>query len=160
VAALAFDGYYSSDWNGLTVYPLVVASLSGAEFPRGVDHYALPSHAPVLLVAQSATDECNFPQYSTQLYDAVGGRKWFLEIYNATHLGPYSGVGAAAPLVESATVDLFDAVLGRRGARSASAVSLVSRSGLGLLTASSEAPAIAPFYPQSAAQVADACAAP
>ncbi len=160
VAALAFDTYYASDWDSLAVDPVLVASLSGAEFPRGVDHYALPQHAPELVVAQSATDECNFPQDSTQLYDALGGDKWFLEIYQATHLGPYSGVGAAAPLMEAATVDLFNVAVGRAGASDEQAAALVQRSGLGALSASGEAPPITPFYPQSTAEVAEACAAP
>jgi hypothetical protein len=66
------------------------AILSGAEWPG--DSYGAGPGAPALLVVQSTTDECNPPQESVALYDAINEtNKWFLTLHDADHLGPYDG---------------------------------------------------------------------
>jgi hypothetical protein len=111
VAALVYDSYYSSLETGLPTPPLAVAALSGAEI-EGTGSYGRTGQRPSLLVVQSATDQCNPPEDSTQLYGAIGAAKWFLEIDDAGHLGPYTGEGDAAPVVESVTTDFFETELG------------------------------------------------
>lgn len=71
------------------------AVLSGSEWAGAT--YGAPVGAPPLLVVQSATDRCNPPQQSVQLYDAVPlADKWFLALSDADHLGPYDGEDATA----------------------------------------------------------------
>jgi hypothetical protein len=159
VAALAYDSNYSSDWASLTVRPSVVAVLSGAPL-AGTQYYRVPASRPLLVVVQSAADECNFPQESTELYDSLGGDKWFLELYDSNHLGPYDSSSAAALVVRATTAELFDVGLGLSGAPSATIVSQVRRSGVGELSNAPTAPPITPFYPSSQAEVAEACAPP
>jgi dienelactone hydrolase len=115
VAALSYDSYYYARLEtGLADQPLAVAALSGAEI-GGTDSYGTGGHAP-LLVVQSATDLCNPPEDSTQLYGAIATAtaKWFLVLDDATHLGPYTGQGEAAPVVESVTTAFFKTELGWR----------------------------------------------
>jgi predicted esterase len=109
VAALMYDHEYAATLASLAVQPVAVALFSGAEFTRGVDAYSAPiSGGPPVLVVQSLTDACNDPADSSLLYNMLAGPKWFLAIDNATHLGPYVGLGAAAATVEQVTVGFFD----------------------------------------------------
>lgn len=160
VAALGYDRYYAATWASIKVKPRVVAVLSGAEFPRGVDVYSLPPAAPALLVVQSATDECNFPQESTRLYDALGGHKWFLELDDASHLGPYAGTDADASIVTRATTDFFRIEVGYRSSGLAALALAADVPGMSSLRSAAVAPPIPPFYPSNASQVAIACASP
>lgn len=161
VAALVYDSAYAGDFDSMADKPRAVGVLSGAELGPAAD-YRVPAPAPELVVAQSATDECNFPQLSTQLYDGLGegAGKWFLELVSSTHLGPYSTDSVAGRLVQATTAKLFELVVGRRAPDPAGIVEGVLHSGVARLTAGPRAPAIAPFYPQSQAQVAAACALP
>lgn len=161
VAALVYDSAYAGDFESMADKPRAVGVLSGAEMGPSAD-YRVPAPAPFLVVAQSATDECNFPQMSTQLYDRLGegAGKWFLETLDSTHLGPYATESAAGMVVQATTAELFDFAVGRRSREPAGIVRVVLRSGVARLTAGPSAPAIAPFYPQSQAQVAAACALP
>lgn len=69
--------------------------MSGAPAPG--DPYQAAPGSPALLVVQSATDQCNPPQESVDLYDAVHQPdKWFLELLDAPHLPPYDGADPAA----------------------------------------------------------------
>lgn len=155
--ALGYSSSYASLWASLAVKPRLVAVLSGAELGGS---YAVPASDPVLLVVQSATDGCNWPQYSTQLYDALGegGGKWFLELDDSTHLGPYDSESAAGAVVQSASIALFDRAVGRSAAEGR-LVADVARSGVASLSDGAEAPPITPLYPD-AAEVAAACSPP
>lgn len=161
VAALVYDSAYAGDLGEMAVKPRAVGVFSGAEMGPSAD-YRVPATAPLLVVVQSATDECNFPQLSTQLYDNVGlgAGKWFLELLDSTHLGPYATESAAGHVVQAATAKLFDLVVGRKTPHPAAIVTIADGSGVARLTAGLRAPAIRPFYPQSQAQVAAACALP
>jgi len=95
VAMQAYDrseGYADLD-DGLGIR--AVAVMSGAEIGDG-PYEAVPGD-PALLVVQSATDQCNPPQESTELYDSIVQRdRWFLDIHRADHLPPYDGADPAA----------------------------------------------------------------
>ncbi|MCU1495463.1 MAG: hypothetical protein JWO62_3227 [Acidimicrobiaceae bacterium] len=95
VAMLAYDrapGYASMD-AGLHIRAAAV--MSGSEVDGNT--YGAAAGDPALLVVQSSTDQCNPPQESTQLYDAIGqSDKWFLDIEHANHLPPYDGKDPAA----------------------------------------------------------------
>ncbi len=96
VAMLAYDR--SPEYAGLQVgVPVRAAAvLSGSEEP-GTGPYEATAGDPALLVVQSATDRCNPPQESVELYDAVVQQdRWFLAIRRANHLPPYDGKNAAA----------------------------------------------------------------
>jgi hypothetical protein len=115
IAALLYDHAYASTLASMGVRPKAVALLSGAEWSREEDDYSAPAGggAPVLVV-QSLTDACNDPADSSQLYNMLTGTKWFLALDDATHLGPYVGLSAAAPAVERVTASFFDLATGWR----------------------------------------------
>lgn len=95
VAMLAYDraAPYAGLDRGLGVR--AVAVLSGAEVGPGP--FEAVTGDPALLVVQSATDRCNPPQESVELYDAIVQRdRWFLELREAAHLPPYDGADPAA----------------------------------------------------------------
>ncbi len=109
VAALLYDRAYAATLASMGVRPRAVALLSGAEFTRQEDVYSAASKdGPAALVVQSLTDGCNLPANSSQLYNLIASPKWFLALSDATHLGPYVGLGQAAPVVERVTVAFFD----------------------------------------------------
>jgi hypothetical protein len=145
VDALAYDARYE---RATPTYRGVI-SLSGEEFGAGAAHtdpYAATSSSPPLLVVQSATDTCNPPQYSTQLYDAVTETdKWFLEIDDADHLPPYIGTDTAAFNV---VVKVTDAFLADEFAGRSTAPGLVALGNVKNVTSMStgpRAPALAPL---------------
>ena len=132
------------------VHYQAAAILSGAEWPwpKGTpDPYGAEQGSPPLLVVQSATDQCNPPQSSTQLYnDIQEEQKWFLEIFQANHLPPYVGTDPAAfDVVAEVTTDFFRLEL-QDGATGASLVAEadVDRS-IAHLSSGERAPAIAPL---------------
>ena len=106
---LCYDDAYAATLASMGVRPRAVRGLSGAEFTRQEDVYSAASKdGPATLVVQSLTDGCNLPANSSQLYNLIAGPKWFLALSDATHLGPYVGLGPAAPVVERVTVAFFD----------------------------------------------------
>jgi dienelactone hydrolase len=143
VAALAYDSSYAALETGLATPPLAVAALSAAEI-GGAGSYATAAHPPPLLVVQSATDQCNPPEDSTQLYGAVAASaKWFLEIDQATHLGPYTGQGDAAPAVEAVTTDFFETQLGWRAPPAAGIRRAGDVAGISSISSSARPPVMA-----------------
>ncbi len=83
-----------------------VAVLSGEGY--GNDPYAASASSPAVLVVQSATDRCNPPQESVDLYDALDERhRWFLAIRKAHHLTPYEGQDASAFAVVAKVTAIF-----------------------------------------------------
>ncbi|HEV2360743.1 MAG TPA: hypothetical protein VGS21_03470 [Acidimicrobiales bacterium] len=153
VAGLAFDSVYAATYKAMPVHPALVAAMSGQEYLHSPNSYAGYAGAPALLVVQSTSDECNLPQLSTQLYDAIGTTKLFLRIVGATHIAPYTGVEPFADQVTSQTLALFPAAF----AGPSSLASSVDAAGDDL-TDGQSAPPIAPLYP-TAAEAAKACSA-
>lgn len=153
VAALAYDSYYSSAWSAIPAAdrPQVVAIFEGAEFGLGRDQYGGQGGRPLAFVVQSATDACNPPQDSTQLYNAVGQPKLFLELSDATHLGPYDGSASDAPLVEQVTAGLYRRVLGDLTPRMTGIEARADVTGVADLTASDTAPQMTPLSSSPAA---------
>lgn len=157
VAALMYDHAYAATRQSLPVKPVAVALLSASEMLRAEDVYSPPSGAgPLVLVVQSLTDSCNDPAHSSQLYDMLqGATKWFLLIDNATHLGPYVGLGTAATVVERATVAFFNLATGRPTATPSALHQAGERSGVSTITSVANVP----YYPAPPA-VEDACSLP
>ncbi len=146
VAALLFDDEYSLVDYSLAVRPKAVGLLSGAEWTRTVDVYRAPvSDPPAVLVVQSATDTCNTPLDSALLNNLMGQPKWYLSLDDATHLGPYTGQDAEAPVVERVTIAFFSHVFGRRAASAAAITAAGDEPGLSSVSSapSVEAPAVA-----------------
>ncbi len=84
-----------------------VVDLSGAEIETTAGAYARRD-GPPLLVVQSAVDDCNPPQNAVALYNAVSGsQKWFLDVFDADHLGPYDGSDVSALGVVSRVTSRF-----------------------------------------------------
>gem|GEM_PF-602736 len=103
VAMLAYDQQYA--WlapkgdgdDGADAGPDVRAALVMSGNEVGPGPYEATVGDPALLVVQSATDHCNPPQASVAIYDAVVQRdRWFLDVHDADHLGPYDGADPAA----------------------------------------------------------------
>ncbi len=142
VAALAYDAKDLEP--GLRFR--AVAALSGGAF--GSDSAAGPEPydpGPPLLVTQSATDSCNPPQLSTQLYAIIHQRaKWFLELRSAYHLPPYSGSDVAAFAAVAAVTTRFFLLEFSGGAPGAGFVSFGDRApGVAVLTTGPSPPALA-----------------
>lgn len=157
VAALMYDHAYAATRRALAVKPVAVALLSADEMLRAEDVYSPPQGpGPLVLVVQSLTDSCNDPSNSSQLYDMLqGARKWFLALDNATHLGPYVGIGAGSPVVQQVTTAFFNLAVGRPKA-SPSALHLAGDNpGVSSITTT----ASVPYYP-APSSVPDACAPP
>ena len=94
-----------------------VAVLSGAEWPPMPGSY-FTRGAPPMLFVQGSADPINPPWTSVQLYNADhDGARYYLDLFGATHMEPYSGTNPVERLVARVTVDFFDRyVLGRTGA--------------------------------------------
>jgi dienelactone hydrolase len=143
VGMLANDLSYRSNLTGLSVR--AVAILSGS--PWGAQTYGAPPGNPPELVVQSATDQCNVASESIALYDHIGaGPKAFLEILDATHLGPYTG-SAPAPfaLVAKLSTAWFEHGLLRTVSQARVTAIGNSAPTVGTLTVNGVAPAIAPL---------------
>lgn len=115
VAMLEYDRASSYASLTLPVRIRAAAVLSGSEEP-GTGPYEATVGDPPLLVVQSATDQCNPPQESVQLYEAIVQKdRWFLALRDADHLPPYDGTDRAAfSVVAGVTTRFFDLEL--RGA--------------------------------------------
>lgn len=146
VAMLAYDrapAYASLD-AGLGVRAAVV--MSGSE-EGDTGPYEATVGDPALLVVQSSTDQCNPPQESVELYDAIDqSDKWFLDIHRADHLPPYDGADPRAfAVVVGSTVRFFRLEL-HAEAPAAGFLAYGNRArAVATLTTGSEAPAIPPL---------------
>lgn len=94
-----------------------VAVLSGAEWPPMPGSY-FTRGAPPMLFVQGSADPINPPWTSVQLYSAdQNDARYYLDLFGATHMEPYSGTNPVERLVARVTVDFFDRyVLGQTGA--------------------------------------------
>lgn len=94
-----------------------VAVLSGAEWPPMPGTY-FTGGAPPMLFAQGSADTINPPWASLQLYRAdTAGARYYLDLFGASHMVPYSGDNPVERLVARVTVAFFDRyVLGEASA--------------------------------------------
>lgn len=94
-----------------------VAVLSGAEWPPMPGRY-FTTGAPPMLFTQGSADTINPPWTSVQLYQADhAGTRYYLDLFGATHMVPYSGSNPVERVVARVTLAFFDRyVLGQVGA--------------------------------------------
>lgn len=94
-----------------------VAVLSGAEWAPMPGSYFTGASPPMLFV-QGSADTINPPWTSVQLYSADHeNARFYLDLFGATHMEPYSGTNPVERLVARVTVDFFDRyVLGQTDA--------------------------------------------
>jgi predicted dienelactone hydrolase len=114
------------------------AVLSGAEWASMPGSY-FTGAAPPMLFVQGSADTINPPWTSVQLYSADHENvRFYLDLFGATHMEPYSGTSPVERLVARVTVDFFDRyVLGQRDA-TAKMVHEVNRSGTASLASGDE----------------------
>ena len=94
-----------------------VAVLSGAEWPPMAGRYFTRPPVPMLF-AQGSADSVNFPGCSIQLYrDDPAWERYYLNLFGATHTGPYWGSNSYEHIVVKVTLAFFNRyVLGRAAA--------------------------------------------
>jgi len=94
-----------------------VAVLSGAEWPPMPGTY-FAGAAPPMLFAQGSADTINPPWASVQLYRAdTASRRYYLDLFGADHMVPYTGDNPVERLVARVTLAFFGRyVLGHAGA--------------------------------------------
>jgi dienelactone hydrolase len=94
--------------------------LAGAEWPPMPGRYFARATPPMLFV-QGNADTCNPPAASERLYqDDHTGRRYYLNLPGADHLGPYEGSRPPEPLVARVTTDFLNRYLaGQHGATAA-----------------------------------------
>ncbi len=99
-----------------------VAVLSGAEWPPMPGRY-FPGGAPPMLFTQGSADTINPPWTSVQLYTGDRDRtRYYLDLFGATHMVPYSGTNQYERIVARVTLAFFNRyVLGEPGALAAMA---------------------------------------
>ena len=117
-----------------------VAVLSGAEWPPMPGRYFAAAAPPVLFV-QGSADTINPPWTSLQLYRAdTVGRRYYLDLFGADHMVPYTGDNPVERLVARVTLAFFGRyVLGDAGALTTMAQA-VRRSGIGVLDSGRQLP--------------------
>jgi dienelactone hydrolase len=85
-----------------------VAVLSGAEWPPMPGRYFAHS-TPPMLFTQGSADTINPPWTSQQLYQSdYGHTRYYLDLYGADHMTPYSGTNSVERIVARVTVAFFD----------------------------------------------------
>jgi len=140
VDAFAFDTKYALDRSSIRA----VAVFAGYEISADSARYGEPSSGAIpALIIQSATDTCNPPQLSVQMYNAIGGEKYFLRILGATHLGPFDGTNALAfDAVRNMTLRFFAHALSPGSTSKAAVLKAGRLSGVAIPSA---APSVAPM---------------
>jgi len=82
--------------------------LSGAEWPPLGGSYFPPGTPPILFV-QGTADNVNHPSDSLTLYQAdTAGRRFYLNLYGASHLSPYEGTQPPEPIVARVTTEFLN----------------------------------------------------
>jgi fermentation-respiration switch protein FrsA (DUF1100 family) len=117
-----------------------VAVLSGAEWPPMPGTYFAGAASPMLFV-QGSADDINPPWASVQLYRADrASPRFYLDLFGADHMVPYTGDNPVERLVARATLAFFGRyLLGHTGAMTAMR-RVVQRSGTGVLTSGGQLP--------------------
>jgi fermentation-respiration switch protein FrsA (DUF1100 family) len=77
--------------------------------------------APPMLFVQGSADTVNPPWASVQLYSRdQAGTRYYLDLFGASHMEPYTGTNPAEQQVARVTLAFFDRyVLGQAGAQAA-----------------------------------------
>jgi len=93
------------------------AVLSGAEWPQMPGRYFARTPVPMLFT-QGSADQINWPGCSVQLYRAdPAGARYYLDLFGASHTGPYWGTDRYERTVVRVGLAFFDRfVLGRPAA--------------------------------------------
>ncbi|HLK74188.1 MAG TPA: hypothetical protein VKU77_11145 [Streptosporangiaceae bacterium] len=117
-----------------------VAVLSGAEWPPMPGRY-FPGAAPPMLFVQGSADTINPPWTSVQLYRADrAGSRYYLDLFGADHMVPYTGDNAVERLVARVTLAFFDRyLLGGKAALTA-ATRAADSSGIAVLDSGGRLP--------------------
>ena len=117
-----------------------VTVLSGAEWPPMPGPY-FARQAPPMLFVQGSADTINPPWTSVQLYRADGNRsRYYLDLYGADHMVPYTGDNPVERLVARITLAFFGRyLLGDAGAVTTMKQAAVS-SGIAALASGSQPP--------------------
>ncbi len=101
--------------NSCCRYPGIgaIAILSGAEYANFAGQYfgSGTPPGPPLLAVQGTEDTINPPVCSVQFYDAATPPKYYLDLLDATHLGPYTESTSYTGVVVTVTTAFFDAEL-------------------------------------------------
>ena len=119
---------------------MAVAVLSGAEWrPMPGTYFA--GQAPPTLFVQGSADTINPPWTSVQLYRADrASPRYYLDLYGADHMVPYTGDNPVERLVARVTLAFFDRyVLGHAGAL-ATIAQAASRGGIAALDSGGQLP--------------------
>ena len=150
VTALGYESRYA--YAGL--HYVAVAALSGSLLATVASTSSNRELAgAALLVAQSATDRCNPPEESTELYRAIPeSDKWFLTLESGDHLPPYTGTADLADfdLVSALTTAFFSAEFAHHRPLAAMAALAKASAGVGVLS-SGPAPDLASLIGDEAA---------
>jgi dienelactone hydrolase len=117
-----------------------VAVLSGAEWPPMPGRY-FAGAAPPMLFVQGSADTINPPWTSVQMYRAdTASPRYYLDLFGADHMVPYSGDNRVEQLVARITLAFFGRyVLGHSGAL-ATMTQDANRSGIAALVSGNELP--------------------
>jgi fermentation-respiration switch protein FrsA (DUF1100 family) len=118
-----------------------VAVLSGAEWPPMPGPY-FTRGAPAMLFVQGSADTINPPWTSVQLYRADrSSHRYYLDLYGADHMVPYTGDNSVERLVARITLAFFDRyVLGHAGALTTMTQAASGSGGLAALGSGGELP--------------------
>jgi dienelactone hydrolase len=118
-----------------------VAVLSGAEWPPMPGPY-FTRGAPPMLFVQGSADTINPPWTSVQLYRADrSSHRYYLDLYGADHMVPYTGDNSVERLVARITLAFFDRyVLGHAGALTTMTQAASGSGGLAALGSGGELP--------------------
>ena len=118
-----------------------VAVLSGAEWPPMPGPY-FTRGAPPMLFVQGNADTINPPWTSVQLYRADRDTsRYYLDLYGADHMVPYTGNNPVERLVARITLAFFDRyVLGRAGALTTMTQAVRGSGGLAALGSGGQTP--------------------
>jgi dienelactone hydrolase len=122
------------------------AILSGAELASFGGTYFSGAQVP-LLVVQGDADTVNPPGCSTQIYDGARPPKWYLDLFGAAHLPPYTDPGTDQNVIAKVTTDFFDAELAGQSAGLTAMPGDGNLSGVAQLSDGPSAPAAPPGCP-------------
>lgn len=90
--------------------------LSGAKIP-GVGGFDFPAPSPPLLATQGTADTINPPSFTHAFFDVAPRPKYLLDLFGASHIGPYTGEQPFTRTTERVTIAFLDRYLkGQRGA--------------------------------------------
>jgi dienelactone hydrolase len=117
-----------------------VAVLSGAEWPPMPGPY-FAGQAPPMLFVQGSADTINPPWTSVQLYRAdKASPRYYLDLYGADHMVPYTGDNPVERLVARVTLAFFSRYVLGRASGLATMAQAATRSGIAALDSGGQLP--------------------